>query len=279
MECFGALLTVCASLALARVEAPVRLSLNFPDVCLFGCGPTSLTLGSPRLAPKPRSLAGRDEHPWATDSLLEIDKLRSNDRLMVDLARPRSSLGAADLGTGPAFLPLRVPELARAPKARAGLFGYSRAESPLIAGCIPGQCWVSMVDLANREPWMVFQGARRVTGEMGGQLKLGSWFHATGRIWFDGNNREIVHMQDVAVGETEALRGRLTVSGTLRNTFRYFDSSDIRGLSLSAETGPVLGVRLPGSGDIMSITATAGPDLRFGRGLSATVNLGLVYEH
>jgi hypothetical protein len=282
MACFGALLAVCASLDVSRAEEPLRLAMDLPDFCLAGCQATPLAFENVALTLRLVALASQAGESWARSAVasgaaMPSLTLSTDHDVMVHLLRRRLPTGAPMLEVPSGFPPIAAAGAASDMDAGGGLFGIRRTKSRLIAECIPNQCTLTLLAPTNKRPSMVFEGGRNSAGEMGGQLALGSWFRATGRVSFDGGNRILVHMQDVGFGRTEVVGGRLIVGGTFRNTFRYFDTRDVRGLSLSAETGPVLAVNLPGSGDVLSVIATAGPDVLFAGRVSGTANLGLLY--
>jgi len=203
--------------------------------------------------------------------------LGTQDDHLIELLPSEFRLRPVGLTVSPAPAPLAAVDAPDAMRKLARLFGQERSDSPFNAICIPDQCTLTWLNPAAQVPFLVFQGDRDSTGQMGGLLHLGSWYRATGRVGFDRGNRMVVHMQDVDIGQSEALGRQITVGGIVRNTFRYFNTSDIRGLSLSAEIGPVLGIPLRGLGGVLSASVTTGPDVLFTSGLSGTANLSLVY--
>jgi len=221
MECFSILISLCASLAMARGES----FSDLPAICFKECSVPPVALNKTQFA---------------------LDSLKNEPE---------------DLFINSAVVPIN---------------GYKKI-SQFTAICVTNQCVLTWFNIETDVPNMVFSGARDNLGNTGGQLVIGGWYRATGRVSIDPGNYVVVHVQDLYVGQVVDTSGQFTMDGILRNTFRYLNTIDIRGHSISAEVGPEFGIHLLDSSNLLLMTITAGPDLIFVDHLSGTVNFGLRY--
>jgi hypothetical protein len=248
--------------------------MKWLTVLLATCG--SLIVAQAQGAP-PGEAAGGYGYGGAAESrllVLEVDR-----KARVGPLRPHLPLGATDVELGTVFTPGSPVAVAGTTNVEDELPIYRPMSAQLVANCFLAQCTLIWLDAITDRPIVRLHGSRSSMGEMSGQVSFAPWFRAAGRIQVSPGNVMVVHMQDVGTGETEAFGGRLTVGAIVRNTFRYFDTRDLRGISLSAEAGPVFGIQKPHSKDILSIIVTAGPDVQLAHDVAVTANLGLQYAY
>ncbi|MBN2195197.1 MAG: hypothetical protein JW751_20435 [Polyangiaceae bacterium] len=275
MECFSILLAVCPSLALAPLE-PVRFTSDHDNACLPACWRLGLTLSHLSLTLEPAPFANDAGEILADSAVLPDLALSGEPNIAVFPLGRRVSHGATGFDPGSALPPVAT---VKAMGARRGVPLERGPGWRIVATCNTGQCTLVLLDRAGKKPIALIHGGRNGVGEMGGRFDAGRWVCATGRVSFDRGNRLLVHMQDVDVGEIRALGGRLAIGGIARSTFRYFDTRDVSGLSLSSESGPVLGVHPRGSSHALSTSVTAGPDVFLTGRVSGTMTLGLRFAH
>jgi hypothetical protein len=281
MKWLTALLATCGSLILAHAEGATPLALHVSEVhSTEGSAPplSPATLPNSHDPPPLASeTTGAYRYGGAAESRLlvwEVDR-----HAKVGPLRRHSPLGATDVEPGTVFTPGTPVAVAGMTTAEDELPIYRPMSSQLVANCFLAQCTLILLDPITDAPVLRLHGSRSSMGEMSGQVSFAPWFRAAGRVQISPGDVMVVHMQDVGTGESEAFDGRLTVGAIVRNTFRYFDTRELRGISLSTEAGPVFGIQKPHSKDILSIIVTAGPDVQLAHAVSLTGNLGLQYAY